>query len=535
MATTKINLNRQSDLVLTSPAISTPTGIVKGDVGLSNVDNTSDANKPISTAAQAALDLKANLASPTFTGVPTAPTAAVATNTTQLATTAFVLANGGAGSGTFAELNAMKIAGTLVTGQYYLMTDFQTIYRQPDFDSDGNPKVGVDKTAAIEPLLLLAVSTTEFSEQVFSPSFPNDTIKYQINFNSNLTGGVGTGATKGFITERIDSRNNRTDYDNRTIMFKRYETVDASGVFNSYKDTGFASVEVLTFSSDANSIDNYIGNYNQYYTVWSEAFLLANNVFGSGCYVNKTGDYFINNTFGNDNFSNTFGNINSFNTFGDNYYSNTLGNNNSFNTFGDSNASNTFGNDNSSNTFGYKNSFNTFGDSNSYNTFGDDYSSNTFGNSNSSNTFGYKNSLNTFGDFNSSNTFGFLNINNTFGSLNINNILGNSNSSNTFGYKNSFNTFGNDNINNNLGNDNSYNTFGDSNSSNTFGENNSLNTFGDYNINNTFTNNITSLDFSLATHTKQPYHCEIVVVVGGAIRLFYYDAAFALQNAVATS
>jgi hypothetical protein len=37
----------------------------------------------------------ASLASPTFTGTPTAPTAAVGTNTTQLATTAFVLANAG--------------------------------------------------------------------------------------------------------------------------------------------------------------------------------------------------------------------------------------------------------------------------------------------------------------------------------------------------------------------------------------------------------------------------------------------------------
>lgn len=66
--------------------------LAKGDVGLSNVDNTSDANKPVSTAQQSALNLKANLASPAFTGTPTAPTAAVGTNTTQLATTAFVQA-----------------------------------------------------------------------------------------------------------------------------------------------------------------------------------------------------------------------------------------------------------------------------------------------------------------------------------------------------------------------------------------------------------------------------------------------------------
>lgn len=44
---------------------------------------------------QNALNLKAPLASPSLTGVPTAPTAAPATNTTQVATTAFVLANAG--------------------------------------------------------------------------------------------------------------------------------------------------------------------------------------------------------------------------------------------------------------------------------------------------------------------------------------------------------------------------------------------------------------------------------------------------------
>jgi hypothetical protein len=66
--------------------------LAKADVGLGNVDNTSDANKPVSTATQTALNLKANLASPTFTGTPAAPTAAAGTNTTQLATTAHVFA-----------------------------------------------------------------------------------------------------------------------------------------------------------------------------------------------------------------------------------------------------------------------------------------------------------------------------------------------------------------------------------------------------------------------------------------------------------
>ncbi len=44
---------------LASPAFTgTPTGITKAHVGLGNVDNTSDANKPVSTATQTALDAK---------------------------------------------------------------------------------------------------------------------------------------------------------------------------------------------------------------------------------------------------------------------------------------------------------------------------------------------------------------------------------------------------------------------------------------------------------------------------------------------
>jgi hypothetical protein len=56
-------LNLKANLV--SPTF---TGTVtKAMVGLTNVDNISDANKPVSSAQQSVLNLKANLASP-FTG-----------------------------------------------------------------------------------------------------------------------------------------------------------------------------------------------------------------------------------------------------------------------------------------------------------------------------------------------------------------------------------------------------------------------------------------------------------------------------------
>jgi hypothetical protein len=83
-ATTYVNNQLLSKAPIDSPTFTgTVSGVTKSMVGLGNVDNTSDANKPISTATQAALDLKATQAdldlkapldSPTFTGTATIPT-----------------------------------------------------------------------------------------------------------------------------------------------------------------------------------------------------------------------------------------------------------------------------------------------------------------------------------------------------------------------------------------------------------------------------------------------------------------------------
>jgi hypothetical protein len=63
---------------------------------------------------QALAALLAPVASPTFTGTPAAPTAGVGTNTTQVATTAFVLANGSAFAGV---LNALLDLTGAAAGQ----------------------------------------------------------------------------------------------------------------------------------------------------------------------------------------------------------------------------------------------------------------------------------------------------------------------------------------------------------------------------------------------------------------------------------
>jgi hypothetical protein len=85
---------------IASPAfIGTVTGITATMVGLGSVTNESKATM---------------FTSPTFTGTPIAATATVGTNTTQIATTAFVLANagGGGGAGTWGSITGTLSAQT---------------------------------------------------------------------------------------------------------------------------------------------------------------------------------------------------------------------------------------------------------------------------------------------------------------------------------------------------------------------------------------------------------------------------------------
>ena len=308
----------------------------------------------------------------------------------------------------YEDLKAMRADGELIAGQKYLLTDYQTVYRQ---DRGGTY---VDKVSDVEPLILTAVSTTEFSQVAYSPSYPQDTIWY--NFDNELSPENTTlfynsldrisKGFKGIILRRIDTQKNIDySYDWRTMLWWREGN------------------EVLTFA-DLNSAYNIVSGSNCY-----------DNVFGSYCYDNTFGSNCYSNTFGSDCYSNTFGDSCYNNKFNGNYCSN--------NTFGNNCFDNTlFGNYCQNNTFGNSCSGNTFGNSCSDNTFGNYCQNNTFGNVCSDNTFGNSCYDNTFGDFCSGNTFGDACFSNTFGNNCFDNMFGNACYVNTFSEFCRNNTFG---------------------------------------------------------------------------------------------
>ena len=292
---------------------------------------------------------------------------------------------------TYDELINLFSSEILIPGGYYLITDFQSIYDQPDFDYDGNPIItGNSKTGITEPLLVFATSASTFSEQAFSPLYPTDKITYVINFTSTE---VSNTPAKGRITERIDEYNNRTDYDNRNILFKRYKLFTyrpgqpADGTIELLSDGTINGIN--TFFTTLNVKDViYIPNTNpSYYEIVSITGNTAMTVSGdtisptgpgaqfykaieetndSSGYFSykrtnvKTNDFTEYTTFG-DAISNDYAKNNYIGNFANNFQvaGTFLLSNNVFlegqyesNKFGDYCYNNTFGTDNQNNIWG---------------------------------------------------------------------------------------------------------------------------------------------------------------------------------------
>lgn len=520
----------------------------KGFLGLDSNDNHTKIKKNDGSI----VDLEetgASINSPTFTGVPSGPTASPGTNTTQFATTAFVLANIPAGFAiiniTYSALKALKDTSSLQEG-YYRITDFTTIYDQPDFSAPGVikiPSLLITKTSAVESIVVLAISSDQLSPYAYSESFPDDIIQYDITYS--VTEAKGSPA-KGRISYRKDDLGNTTDYDHRTVLFKRYD--DGYGNFIIYWDNGNASQEFFTFN-DPLSFNNIIGNFA---AVVPDLFpplyvILSNNIFTGQAFNNKLGDINGSNTFGacTNNilgsvcFANILGDSCNGNIFRSNCSDNRLTGNCNVNEFGDAFSNNTWGTGNDYNKIGDNNTGTVYaGDDCQYNIVGDSSAYVNLGNANRYNKIGNQsqnvyftgsgNNYNVIGDFNTV-QFNDNNLRNIIGSSNANIIIADSNIDNIIGDINI-------NINMHAGNQR-----------NTFGNNNDIQYLHDNNIDNKFNSNqAPNVSFVIidglnnnnwesgswnagvgnpftATHINNSYFCNIQTRVDGTSRLVYID------------
>ena len=302
---------------------------------------------------------------------------------------------------TYDELVSLIDSSSLTPGAHYLITDYKTCYDQPDFDAEGSSIVSSDnyKVGPTEPILVLATSVNTISSDAYQPTYPNDKIKYDWSWNQTE---ATSSPAFGRITERIDDRGNRADYDFRTVQFKRYEgfyceqfysgtiSIDSEGLVtgvNTLFNSNFSAGDILAVYSPYNSP---IGCF-RYYEILSVTDDLTMNIAGTNIFAENAVGYSKGRSFGrlspfkNNLTSEEYSGYNEYYTFDeDNSYNTYLGNyaslyesdgntfllsNNVFldgsyenNVFGDGVFSNTFDDDMDSNITGSYFEFNVIND-----------------------------------------------------------------------------------------------------------------------------------------------------------------------------
>lgn len=206
----------------------------------------------------------------------------------------------GGGSGgviidvTHAQLVAFKNASQLIPGTHYRITDFATMYDQPDFDAAGDAKTSVAaKVGPVEPITVLALKNNVLSREAYQEDFPDDTVGYILEFTTPVNQTV----TKGRIVYLKDKFGTETDYDHRNVVFKRYAQPYLN-FFPSYKDTSLNSTERKTiylpfFGRNFKAL----GYFETFLVGQSDTpFDLPNNVIGSSS-NSSLGHLSTNSTF----------------------------------------------------------------------------------------------------------------------------------------------------------------------------------------------------------------------------------------------
>lgn len=140
---------------------------------------------------------------------------------------------------THAVLLGLIASNSLGTASNYLITDYQTVYLAPDYYVDGSTRVSAASFGPVEPILVTALSCNSLEVDAYQPAWPLDTIKYDVTQQSIGSDGVSFGT----IIERVDEYGNRTDYDHRNVLYKRYQSYNRATI-SSHADRRLAGVIV---------------------------------------------------------------------------------------------------------------------------------------------------------------------------------------------------------------------------------------------------------------------------------------------------
>ena len=162
---------------------------------------------------------------------------------------------------TYSNLYSLYSSDGFATGSYYYINDFQSIYEEPDFYFDDKPKTVLSLTSSTYyPIVVLATSKNTLSIDAYQPDYPKDKIKYDFTWNQTEFGNPA----KGRITERIDNKNNRADYDFRAVQFIRYDGWFSeryyAGKVNVVSSTGLVTGTTTSFQS-LFSVGSVVGIY----------------------------------------------------------------------------------------------------------------------------------------------------------------------------------------------------------------------------------------------------------------------------------
>lgn len=184
---------------------------------------------------------------------------------------------------TYTELINLQNNEELISNSYYEF-DFRTVHYIQFSGALGSEEI---HAGSIERMKVKAFSKSQLSHKLESLDYPTDIIYWKPTFADREWDAV-EGQSTGVITSREDPiKKLKRDFDWRNVIFRRWETVPASGIYDSYLNTGYAYQDYPAFNGDIN-FDIQIGSPLEAYSYTGiSPYWLDNTVLGGAVALGK--------------------------------------------------------------------------------------------------------------------------------------------------------------------------------------------------------------------------------------------------------